>query len=490
MKKASEILSNVEYRVISVEKPDYLWIDDLVYDSRKARNGTAFFCLRGFTSDGHRYTDDAYRRGARLFICEEELSLPSDAVQILVSDSRRALATCSANFFDHPERSLKIIGVTGTKGKSSVTAMVFRALNQNGIPCGSIGTYGACIGDETLPTENSTPESYELFRFFDLMRKRGIENVVMEVSSQGIYLNRIFGIEFFACLMTNLSPDHIGPKEHPDFDHYKNCKKSLFDHCTYAVFNADDAYYAEFSSAKCIKKTFSVLQSADYQATDIEREKENNRFFVSFLCHHGDSHIPIRLPIPGVYSVYNALAAAALCELLGVSLKKFGRSVSSVAIPGRFEYVGKPGDDPIFILDYAHTGESLGSVLYSLYEYSPQRIICVFGSVGGRTELRRKELGEAAAEYADYSVITSDNPDWEDPARIAQDIAAHLDPEKYTIIPDREQAIRLAVEMAKPGDVVLFAGKGHETYQLVQGKKIPFSEKEVIIKALSEKSLV
>ena len=489
MKKLTDLLSGIKYS--SASDISEMTVSDIVYNSKKAFGGALFVCMRGAVSDGHRYARDAYERGARIFICEHEIDLPSDAVLIEVENARAALADISANFFDHPEKKLYLIGITGTKGKSSTCAMIFHALNSCGVKTGSIGTYGVCIGDTREPTENSTPESYELYRIFDKMVRAGLDTAVMEGSYQAVYQERIRGLTFDTAVMTNLSPDHIGKYEHPDFEHYKNCKKELFRRCEYAVFNKDDAYYEEFSSyAKCGQAAYSALGSADFYARDIEKAVHDGRFGISFTAYDGHGKAAVALPFPGIYSVYNALAALAACRRRGIGLHEFAQSVRTVSVPGRFEYVPTNDSGVSYIIDYAHTGASLRSVLAAIYEYHPRRIICVFGSVGGRTELRRHELGEAANKYADYSLITADNPDCEDPEKICRDIASCMDFGKYEIIADREPAIRRAVSMAQAGDIVLFAGKGHEEYQLIRGEKGSFSERKIIAESANEKLTV
>lgn len=491
MKKLTDLLSGIEYS--SVSDISEVMVSDIAYNSKKAFGGVLFVCMRGAISDGHKYARDAYERGARLFICERDIGLPEDAVCITVKNAREALAIISANFFDHPERKLFLIGITGTKGKSSTCAMIFHALNSCGIRTGSIGTYGVCIGDAIEATENSTPESYELYRIFDKMLQAGIDTVVMEVSSQAIYQERIRGLIFDIAVMTNLSPDHIGKYEHPDFEHYKNCKKELFRRCKYAVFNRDDPYYEEFASqAVCEQVSYSAFGDADFYAQNIEKSAVDGRFGISFSAYdkRKDKEASIALPFPGIYSVYNALAAIAVCRSRGIKLHSFSEAAHNVSIPGRFEYVETNDTGVSYIIDCAHTGTSLRSVLAAIYEYHPRRIICVFGSVGGRSELRRHELGEAANKYADHSVITSDNPDNEDPEIICRAIASRMDSDRYEIIIDREAAVKRAVGMAQSGDVVLFAGKGHENYQLIRGNKVPFSERQIIMQTANFKITV
>ncbi len=462
-------------------------IEDIVYDSRKARNGVIFVCLVGAVADGHRFAASAYEKGARVFVCEKPLSLPEDAVVYSVENTRRALASLSAAFFDHPEEKLRVIGVTGTKGKSTVCEMIRHILCENGIPAASIGTIGVRIGETMMPTGNTTPESYELFRVFADMAEKGVRYAVIEVSSQGIKMDRVFGIRFFAAVMTNLSEDHIGGAEHPDFEDYKRCKKELFARCDHAFFNADDPYFDEFyESAPCQKQTYSITEEADFSAKAILPTATEKGFGSSFLLKHQNIRCDAFVPFPGSFSVSNALAAVSVTTLAGISPEKASESLSCVRVGGRFEIVPTVLSDVTFVIDYAHNGESLSAALKALRVYRPHRLICLFGSVGGRTEIRRRELGVAAASYADFSVLTSDNPDKEPAMDIISDIAEHMPEADFIAVPDRKEAIAYAVSIAERGDIVLLAGKGHETYQLIDGKKVPFSEREILCEAAKE----
>ena len=458
-------------------------IKDIVYNSRKAESGVIFVCITGAVSDGHRYAADAYAKGARIFVCEKPLDLPEDAIVFRVEDTRRALALLSAAFFDHPEKKLRIIGVTGTKGKSTICETIRHILSENGIPSASVGTVGVRIGDTITPTGNTTPESYELFRIFAEMVDKGILYAVIEVSSQGIKLDRIYGIHFFAAIMTNLSEDHIGGAEHPDFEDYKRCKKLLFERCDHAVFNMDDPYFDEFYAVGNAKKlTYSILENADFSAKALVPTITEKGFGTSFVLTREHTRTDIFVPFPGEFSVGNALAAIAAADLAGVSHAKSANVLSSVRVGGRFETVPTDIKGATFVIDYAHNGESLAAALQALRKYRPHRLIALFGSVGGRTEIRRRELGIAASEYADFSILTSDNPDKEPPLDIIADIEAHMQNAPYTVIPDRKEAIEYAVSIAEAGDIILLAGKGHETYQLINGKKVPFSEREILTK--------
>ncbi len=465
-------------------------IKDIIYDSRKAENGVIFVCITGAVADGHRFAADAYAKGARVFVCEKPLSLPQDAVVFRVKDTRCALALLSAAFFDHPERKLRIIGVTGTKGKSTICEMVRHILCENGIPSASIGTVGIRIGNTLTPTGNTTPESYELFRIFAEMAEKGIRYAVIEVSSQGIKLNRIYGIPFFAAIMTNLSEDHIGGAEHPDFEDYKRCKKLLFERCQYAIFNRDDPYFEEFYTVgNAEKQTYSLRGDADFSARSPIPTVTEQGFGTSFTLVQKQRYTDIFVPFPGQFSVHNALAAIAVANLVGISPEKAANVFPTVRVGGRFETIPTDIKGATFVIDYAHNGESLSAALLALRQYQPKRLVVLFGSVGGRTEIRRKELGIAAAEYADLSILTSDNPDKEPPLAIIADIEKHMQNTAYTVIPDRKEAIEYAVSIAQEGDIILFAGKGHETYQLIDGKKQPFSEKAILLEAVSKLTL-
>ncbi len=469
--------------------PD-LPIRDIAYNSKKAAEGVLFVCLVGAVTDGHRYAADAYLRGSRVFVCEKELTLPEDAIILKVENTRRALALLSAAFFDHPEKRLTIVGITGTKGKSTITEMIRHILMKNGIPAASVGTVGIRIGDEYTPTANTTPESYELFRIFSEIEQKGIRHVVIEVSSQGVKLDRIYGIPFHTAVMTNLSEDHIGGAEHPDFEDYKACKKELFHRTAHAVFNADDRYFDEFYAATDAPiRTYSVKDAADYHAKAITPVMTEVGFSTEFMLETEHEKAEVTLPFPGDFSVSNALAAIAVASLLGVSVKKSAWALRDTTVKGRFELIPTPLSGVTFVIDYAHNGESLSSALKALRAYQPNRLICLFGSVGGRTEVRRRELGIAASLHADLSILTDDNPDRESSADIIADIEKHMGDAPHIAIPDRKDAIEYAVSIATAGDIVLFAGKGHESYQLIDGKKVPFSEKELILAAAEKVSI-
>lgn len=461
-------------------------ITSIVYDSRRAAPGCLFVCLRGAKNDGHRFARQVYDAGCRAFLCEEPLDLPADAEQYLVPDTRVALAETSARFYGWPAKKLRLIGVTGTKGKSSVATFIYKALNRAGHKAGFIGTTGMDIDGEHTPTVNSTPESCELHKAFAKMVEHGLEFAVMEVSSQAYKTGRVHGLIFELGVFTNLSRDHIGGDEHEDFEDYRSCKSKLFEASELSVLNADDAGFAFMAEHAGRFVTYGMKPLCDFSASDV-RLRSAGPLGVSFQYRDSATGLlppggtRINVGMPGVFSVYNALAVLAVCAELGF-VREAAEALSEDSVPGRVELVDVL-PDTTFIIDYAHNELSLRSVLGTLRYYSPKRLICLFGAVG-HSELRREGMGRAAGELADLCIVTSDNPDAEDPYRIMLEIEqgikscpGHCE---YVMIADRAEAIARAVELARPGDIVLLAGKGHEDYQIINGKRVPFSEKEIL----------
>ncbi len=468
-------------------------IEHVCYDSRLAKPSSLFVCLKGAFSDGHLYALSAYEKGCRFFIAERwPDALPEDAHVIFSDDSRRTLAEISGNIFGHPARKLHLIGITGTKGKTTIALLIYNILRAFGVPCGYIGTSGIDYADCHEETANTTPESYILQETMQKMSKAGVTHVIMEVSSQALFTHRVHGLTFQTAVFTNLSEDHIGEFEHPSFEHYKNCKKSLFSSfgVSTAILNADDPYAEEFAAAAAsadVKRFSSSRPDADYFASDIVRFREADKLGIRFSCHHHGRTDHVTQCFPGFFSVYNALAVFAVCHTLGLKTEQITEALAHVSISGRFEMVPAL-PYATFIIDYAHNRISLQSALETLREYEPKRLICLFGSVGGRTRSRRVEMGRVAAELADFSILTSDNPDAEDPSAILSDIATQFRevPHNYIAIPDRAEAIRYAVSMAREGDIFLLAGKGHEKYQLIFGQKVPFCERDILLDACQD----
>lgn len=481
MKKLETLLKNLKHRMIYGKSAHTQSVDALAYRSGEVRTGTAFFCLRGEHADGHDFAAEAYARGARIFFCERTLSLPEDCIQVLVEDSRAALAQASAAFFSHPEKRLCLIGVTGTKGKSTVCEMISHVFAKAGKKCISIGTLGIKTEGYEEETENSTPESLVIYRALAKAVELGAEYAVLELSSQALWRHRADGLRFSAAVFTNLSRDHIGNGEHPDFEHYKAAKKALFRAADTAFINADDTFAEEFSRAcRGHVYTYGAGNEAHARASSIRPFREGNVFGTRFSCRIGEEKCKVTLGLTGDFSALNALAAVCVCRHFGVPLRACAAALESARVRGRLEPVPCARRDIICIIDYAHNAVSLCKALEALRVYASSRIICVFGSVGGRSECRRKDLASAAARLADVCILTSDNPGFEAPEAIIGEMAAHIPAEKCFCITDRAEAVRKALDMAKSGDIVLFAGKGHEEFQLINGKKLPFSERELI----------
>ena len=465
---------------------DKLNIALLSSDSRKVGENSMFVCISGTMSDGHEYAKLAYEKGCRVFVAERRLELPDDAYVIVAKDTRIALAELSSSFFGHPSDEMTVIGITGTKGKTTSSLLIYNILSANGIPAGYIGSNGVYYDDLRFNTLNTTPESYDLHEHMRNMLDRGVKTVVMEVSSQALKMSRVHGIKFDICVFTNLSPDHIGEFEHSDFDDYKTCKHSLFTDygAEYIVYNCDDQYANEMiGGIRCEMASISGKgnKNATYSAENIAYPRAEGKISVCFKCNGSDGTRDMSLSFPGEFSVYNALTATAVCRRLGLDIDSIVDTMKNIRINGRFETYQLP-NGAIAVIDYAHNGVSLKAALAALRNYTPSRLICLFGSIGGRTKMRRAELGLVASRDADFCILTSDNPDNEPPFAIIGEIASYFTEGTcpYVAIPDRRKAIEYALENSKEGDIILLAGKGHETYQLICGVREDFSEANII----------
>lgn len=461
-------------------------IDRVCDNSRVVKRGDLFVAVEGMVSDGHDYLFSAYESGCRAFVVQEEkILLPEDAFVYLAEDSREALALLSAKILGNPADRLTLIGITGTKGKTTVALMLTEILCRAGIRAGYIGSNGVRYADVSLPdTKNTTPGSLELQTYLADMAAHGVTHAVLEVSSQALYLKRVFGLTFPVTVFTNLAPDHIGGAEHPTFEHYKACKRSLFfDYGTKTVvYNADDPHAPDMLPPGVPAVSVSMAGRGDYTASAVRFEKRDGYLGTGADCSLAGKNRSLSLRLPGRFNVCNALTAIAAAKALGVDEDVSLAALASVTVKGRFECVPL-ADDRYFVIDFAHNGLALRSVLAALKEYGPRRLVCLFGSVGGRTRGRRRDLGDAAAEACDLAILTADNPDFEPPEEIIADILPSFEGSACAVlsVPDRREAIRLAVERSRPGDVVLLAGKGHEDYQLVRGKRLPFSEREILL---------
>lgn len=488
--KLAEICEELTYTCLQGEMEKE--ISDIIYDSRKVEKDTVFVCMVGAVVDGHDFVEDAVKKGASALVVEHavEADIPESCTVLQVEDARYALAIMSAAFFGHPDRELTTIGLTGTKGKTTTTYMIKSVLEEAGKKVGLIGTIGALVGEEKLPAKNTTPESYELHKMFRAMVDAGCEYVVMEVSSQGLKMHRVAGIVFDYGIFTNLSPDHIGPNEHATFEEYQECKSMLFRQCKVGIVNADDEHVDGIvKNHTCKLYTFSCEKDADLMAGAIGYLDEEGQIGMHFTTT-GCMNVYAVVHIPGSFSVYNSLVTMLTCHLAGISDEAILRGLDKVKVRGRVELVPVSKDFTV-IIDYAHNEVSTRSVLTTLKEYHPKRLICVYGGGGNRSKLRRYDMGEVTGELADLSVLTCDNPRDEEIRDINNDIKIGLAKSngKYIEIDDRKAAIKYCIENAKKGDMIVLLGKGHEDYQEIKGVKYHFDEREAIAEIKKELNL-
>lgn len=483
--KLTRLLERLQYEVI--QGTDDIEITELINDSRKVSEGSAFVCISGAVSDGHAYIDDVEKKGASAVIVEKDVEAPKELTVIKVEDTRYALALMSAAYFDYPADKLKVIGITGTKGKTTTTYMVKSILEGVGHKVGLIGTIEAIIGDKTIPANNTTPESYTIQSYFAQMVEAGCDSVVMEVSSQGLMLHRTAGIPFEIGIFTNLGEDHIGPNEHKDFDDYKRCKGLLFKQCKIGIANVDDKWFEDvFEGATCKIETFGISEKADLRAENIQHISKPGYLGVKYRVT-GLMNFDVEIDIPGDFSVYNSLTAIAVCRHFNVPVENIKAALKVAKVKGRIEMV-KVSDEFTLMIDYAHNAMALESLLNTLRDYDPGRIVSVFGCGGNRSKTRRYEMGEVSGNLADFTIITSDNPRFEEPQDIINDIITGIKKTdgKYIDICDRKEAIKYAIKHGQPGDVIVIAGKGHETYQEIKGVKYDMDDRVLIQESLKE----
>lgn len=478
-------------------------ITSICHDSRKASAGCVFVCRTGAAADGHDFAQSAYKAGARVFVVQREIDIPKDALIIYVDSTTDALNTLCETFYNYPAKELTLVGITGTKGKTTVALSVFSICNSFGINTGYIGTNGIIFGGRTYESVNTTPDVLEIQKYLRAMADAGIKVCVIEVSSQALWQNRIYGLKFETCVFTNIYHDHIGGVEHPTMEHYRDSKKKLFDMygAKNVIINADSdiaEYMVKDTSAKNLIRTSATGNvNTDIYAQNARKSRRGIipgvRFDLNFKSGNTvRTKSGVFLPFPGLFNVENALLIISVCSTLGISISFAVRSLSTLSVAGRSEFIvldSKP--KTLFVIDYAHNGASLEKLLLAARGYTKNRIIVVLGSVGGRTYTRRGELGSAARDFADITIISSDNPNFEDPMAIIEDIAKEFicsDKEIHKIS-DRQDAVRLAFEISKDGDTVILAGKGHENYQLICGERVPFSEKE-ILKSLDKEAIL
>jgi UDP-N-acetylmuramoyl-L-alanyl-D-glutamate--2,6-diaminopimelate ligase len=460
-------------------------IRGVTYDSRKALPKYLFICIDGFSTDGHQYAQQAVDNGAAALIVEKDISIIGEVTIIKVGNTREALAHISAEWFGNPSMGMKLIGITGTKGKTTTTYMIRSVLEKTGSTVGLIGTVANCIGNEKIPARRTTPESYDLQEMFEKMKDKGADTVVMEVSSQGLKLHRVAACDYDIGVFTNFSKDHIGGFEHPDMEDYFVSKQILFKLCKKGVVNIDSPYAERvIEQASCEILTYGIEKEADINARNITTHSDSVEF---------DAITPwfkdrFKVSVPGLFSVYNALAAITVCGMQGIGAEDIKVGLLNVQVPGRAEVVPTPGKPYTVMIDYAHSPDSLENILTTVKGFVRGRLVSVFGCGGDRDRSKRPVMGELSGRIADFTIITSDNPRTEEPSRILADIEAGIKNTsgKYIVIEDRTQAIRYAMENAETDDIIVLSGKGHETYQIFKDKTIHYDEREIVENILDE----
>ena len=510
--KLRELIRGLEYAWIYGKKSAEDWeVGGISYDSRTAEKGDLFVCLTGDANDGHRHIQEAcIQRGVKVLMVEKltldgrMIDFPEETVVLMVKDGREALAYVSAAYFGHPAEKLKVIGITGTKGKTTTACLIRGMLEAAGCRTGLIGTMGIQIGEKEIPIKNTTPQSFTIHKYFAKMVEEGCEYAVMEVSSQGIKQKRIQGIPFLVGVFTNFGEDHIGPGEHACMEEYRYCKSCLFRQCRMGIGNLDDIQWSYmFRRATCEKYGFSChCEAVGGEAPGKEHvlRAEQIRFLTTeegpetTFAVDGEEYT---LHMPGLFNVYNALAALQVMRCLGVKDPAVKEYLKTAQVKGRMERILLKKKVVCYI-DYAHNAMSLENVLNTLRIYSPRRILLVFGCGGNRAKSRRLEMGRTAAKLADFSIVTSDNPRFEEPEKIIEDILTGMKeacpfqktdaPEPgacgaWHVVCDRAEAVAYAIKEAKPFDVVLIVGKGHETYQEIRGIRYPMDDRGLVERA-------
>ena len=478
--KLKELLHGLD--VLELHADETLDITGVHYDSRQVMRGGLFVAISGFQTDGHKYIPKAAENGAACIVCEKkpEMQIP----YVLVSDARAALAVLGANWFGHPADDMRVIGITGTNGKTTSTYLLKHVLEQTlGAKVGLIGTIQNMIGDEILHTERTTPESFELQKLFADMRDAGCTHVIMEVSSHALVLHRADQIRFSAAVFTNLTEDHLD--FHKTMDAYCDAKAILFRNCGVGVVNGDDPWTPRLlKDATCQVRTYGVKSEADLRAENVVLSADG----IAFDAVTKTERVPIRVNIPGGFMVYNTLDVLGAALALGISLKDSAAVLAKVPhVQGRVEVVPTPGKDYTILIDYAHTPDSMVNVLQTVKEFAKGRTVALFGCGGDRDKTKRPRMGKAAADWSDFAVVTTDNPRTEEPAAIIRDILPGFDGSNtpYEVVEDRVEAIRWAMDHAQKDDVIVLCGKGHETYQEVNHQKFHMDEREIVAEHLN-----
>lgn len=473
-----EILKNID---VHIEGNSDVEIKGIAYDSRKVEAGFLFVAVKGFETDGHKYIESAIRNGAVAVLGEDDVSCPCTYAK--TQDSRKALAVCSAEFFGHPEKKLKIIGITGTNGKTTTTYLIRQILMLKGYRCDLIGTNQIIIGDEIIESSRTTPESFDLFEIFAKMTESGGEYVVMEVSSHSLELDRVYGVTFETAVLTNITQDHLD--FHKTMDNYARAKAKIFAMSKSGAVNADDSYcdlMLKHSKSKAV--TYSIENESDVRAENIRMSERG----VIFTLNCDGCEKEMRLGIPGKFSVYNALAAICACRNIGVDMADIEKGlVLAKSVKGRIEVV-RTNTPYTIIIDYAHTPDGLENIISAVNAFAKGRVITVFGCGGNRDATKRPKMGRIAESLSDIAIVTSDNPRCEEPSEIIKDILGGMEKDNHVVVENRKEAIAYAMKIAHKDDIIILAGKGHETYQEINHIKYDFDERDVVREILAQSS--
>lgn len=478
--KISELLNNV--RIIGIEGRDKD-ISDLSCNTAAICKNSLFFCIEGMKTDGHLYANKAIEGGAVALVISKDVDVTGDITLIRVRDTRKAMAQISSNFYGNPSDNMNIIGITGTNGKTTSSFMLRSILNEFGRKTGLLGTIYNIFDDEIEEAKRTTPESMDLQKMLSRMQHKGINECVMEVSSHSLALDRVYGIQFKAGIFTNLTQDHLD--FHVDMENYFKAKMKLFEKCENAVINIDDEYGKRIcEELKCNIITYGIEKKGDVFADDIIITGEGTSFK---LCYKDES-LPVKLHLPGKFNVYNALGCTAAALLMGVPLNYISKGLEALEkVPGRSEKINSKRGFTI-VIDYAHSPDGIINILKTAREYTNNRLITLFGCGGDRDKGKRPLMGEAAGKLSDFCIVTSDNPRTEEPMDIINDILPGISQTncKFVIIEDRKKAIEYALDIGQKGDVIVIAGKGHETYQVLKSETIHFDEREIVHELLKE----
>ena len=479
------LFEGIKYKLIKGSMDNLVY--DIAYNSKNVKDGDMFVAILGNREDGHSYIAEAIKNGARVILISQDIDVPFDVTVIKVKNTRKILSKLGMKLYRYPQNKMKTIAITGTKGKTTTSFMIKKIIEEKGYKCGLIGTTGVYIGNEFRSLKNTTPESIDTIKIMDEMVKNKIEYMIMEVSSQALKYDRVNDIIFDYGVFTNLTKDHISNDEHKDMNDYIRSKAKLFSQCNYGIFNMDSKYFYDMVMlGDASINTYGYNLKADLRAKDIKLIRDGHYVGIE-LTTEGMVNDTFKISMPGKFSSYNAMAAIMVTHMLGIDTESIKKALSNFSVKGRVEPV-KVSDDFTLLIDYAHNGISTETILKTIREYDPGRIVTIFGCGGNRSKDRRYDMGEMASKYSDYCIITEDNNRYEEFDDIAKDILVGVERNncEYKVIPDRKDAIRYAIVNGKKGDIIMLLGKGHEDYKEIKGVRYPFDERIVIKEILNE----